>query len=76
MVWITAAKYLEGYKVELEFSTKEKGVVDLEQFLDEGVFQALKQLDYFVSFTLNSWTIEWDNGADFAPEFLYNQAKK
>ena len=76
MVWITAAKYLEGYKVELEFSTKEKGVVDLEQFLDEGVFQALKQLDYFVSFTLNSLTIEWDNGADFAPEFLYNQAKK
>jgi len=76
MVWITAAKYLEGYKVELEFSTKEKGVVDLEQFLNEGVFQALKQPDYFVSFTLNSWTIEWDNGADFAPEFLYDHATK
>ena len=76
MVWITAAKYLEGYKVELEFNTREKGVVDLEQFLNEGVFQALRQTDYFASFTLNSWTIEWENGADFAPEFLYNHAKK
>jgi hypothetical protein len=43
--------------------------------LNQPVFQPLKDLNYFRSFKLNSWTIEWENGADFAPEFLYDRVK-
>ncbi len=28
-------------------------------------------MEYFKSFKLKSWTIECENGADCAPEFLY-----
>jgi hypothetical protein len=36
------------------------------------IFIPLKNIDYFKKFKLNPFTIEWENGADFAPEFLYN----
>ncbi|WP_439651978.1 hypothetical protein [Membranihabitans maritimus] len=36
----------------------------------------MKKEDFFKKFTLNSWTIEWPNGADVAPEFLYQEAMK
>jgi len=32
----------------------------------------LKNKDYFKVFTLKYNTIEWENGADFAPEYLFN----
>ena len=27
----------------------------------------------FILFGLNHWTLEWYNGVDFAPDFLYQQ---
>ncbi|PSR05108.1 MAG: hypothetical protein BRD50_01835 [Bacteroidetes bacterium SW_11_45_7] len=35
------------------------------------VFEPLKDKEVFQNFHLNPWTIEWENGADFAPEFLH-----
>ena len=35
----------------------------------------LKERDTFARFTLNDFTIEWPNGADFAPEYLYEIGK-
>ncbi|TRX36605.1 DUF2442 domain-containing protein [Flavobacterium sp. ZT3R18] len=34
------------------------------------MFEPLKEIDNFGKFKLNSWTLEWENGADFSPEFL------
>ena len=72
------AQYLEGYKVKLSFSDGSEGAVDLSGELGEGVFEALRDLSYFRSFRVQQQfgTIEWENGADFAPEYLYELTKR
>ncbi len=75
-IWITRATYLQDYRLELEFNDGSSGIVDLSDELNKPIFQPLKIIDYFKNFKLNSWTIAWDNGADFAPEFLYERTKK
>jgi len=75
-IWIKRAEYISDYKIEIEFNDGKTGCVDLENQLQEPIFQPLKEKEYFKNFKLNSWTIEWENGADFAPEFLYDLLKE
>jgi hypothetical protein len=72
LIWITNANYLKEYQIELEFNNNKKGFVDFKNHLDKKIFEPLKDLKTFKNFKLNSWTIEWENGADFSPEFLFN----
>lgn len=75
LIWITKANYLNEYKIELEFNNLKKGVVNLKPYLDKKIYEPLKNLSTFKKFQLNSWTIEWENGADFSPEFLLENIK-
>lgn len=75
-IWIVKADYIKEYEIELEFNNGVSGMVDLKDDLDLPVFEPLKDISYFKNFKLNSWTIEWENGADFAPEFLYDKVKQ
>ena len=68
---VTKADYLDGYRVKLLFNNGETRIVDLSQSLNGSVFAPLKDLDFFKRFTIKFNTIEWENGADFAPEYLY-----
>jgi len=70
-IWVTAAKYVDGHRLALTFSDGLQGTVDLKDHLDKPVFRALQDIDQFKKFRIGSWTVEWDNGADFAPEFLH-----
>lgn len=70
LIWITNAKYIIEYQIELEFNNNKKGIVDFKKLLDKKIFEPLKETNTFKNFKLNSWTIEWENGADFSPEFL------
>ena len=65
--------YLEGYKLRLTFNDGVVKDVDLEDELYGPVFEPLKDADFFRQVVINpeTNTIEWPNGADFAPEFLY-----
>ena len=45
-------------------------VVDLRSSLKGIVFEPLKDLDLFKRFSVKYNTVEWENGADFAPEYL------
>lgn len=67
---IEQAKYLDGYKVWLAFNDGVEGEIDLSSELDGEMFEPLKEVSYFKSFTLEGHTLSWSNGADFAPEFL------
>jgi hypothetical protein len=64
------AEYDEKYRLKLKFNNGAEGVVDLEEELYGEVFEPLKDLEEFRKFKLTSRTIEWPNGADFAPEYL------
>ena len=68
---VVKAEYLDGYRVKLLFNNGETKVVDLGSSLNGIVFEPLKNLDYFKNFAIKFNTIEWENGADFAPEYLY-----
>lgn len=71
LIWVTSAKHLNDFKIMISFNDGKVKTVNLENYLDKPVFQPLKNKAYFKKFTLNPFTIEWENGADFAPEFLY-----
>ncbi len=75
LTWIIKANYLNEYKIELEFNNQKKGVVNLKPYLDKKFYEPLKNLSTFKNFKLNRWTIEWENGADFSPEFLLENIK-
>lgn len=74
LIKVTNAKYIEDYKIEFIFNDGVKGIVDLKDSIKGLVFEPLKNIDYFKTFTKNRWTIEWDCEADFAPEYLHDLA--
>lgn len=61
---------LDNYKLHLCFSDGVEGVVDLQEELYGEVFEPLRDPELFRQIFLTSRTVEWPNGADFAPEFL------
>jgi hypothetical protein len=65
------AKYMGDYKLYLIFNNGISKTVDLSDKLNGSIFEPLKDKVYFQTFTIKYNTIEWNNGADFAPEYLY-----
>jgi hypothetical protein len=62
------------YRLRLKFNNGAQGIVDLGSELYGEVFEPLRDKKMFKQFTLTSRTVEWPNGADFAPEFLFEAA--
>ena len=75
---VTGVNYLKGYKLRVEFSNGIVKKVDLSGELYGEVFEPLKDTDLFKQVAVNEETntIEWPNGADFAPEFLFELGKE
>jgi hypothetical protein len=67
------AKHISGYKVWIAFNNGKKGEIDLTERLKNrgGVFEPLHDLNYFKNFKIENDTLSWENGADIAPERLY-----
>lgn len=71
MLEITKAEYISDYKLKLWFNNLQVRLVDLESSLSGEVFLPLRDKAFFKDFSIPYNTIEWANGADFAPEYLY-----
>ncbi len=71
MIRVVDVDYIKDYTLSITFSDGVTKVVDLQPYLNDGVFEQLKDLSQFKQYGLNHWTIEWACGVDFAPEFLY-----
>ena len=71
------AKHIRDYTIWLRFNDGAEGEVDLSAELDGEVFETLKNIDEFRKFKVDPdlQTIIWENGADMAPEFLYEHLK-
>jgi len=63
------------YQIHIVFNDGVQNTVDFEMWLTGPVFEPLKNQDYFRHFFIEGGTITWPNGADVAPETLYEQAK-
>ena len=75
-IHVTDVEYLDEYKLHLCFNTGVEGIVDLEPELYGAIFEPLRDQTLFRQAHLTSRTIEWPNGADFAPEFLLKIMQK
>jgi len=80
MIWVSDAHYVDGFKIFVKFNNGKENILDMEQYIksksDDTIFGILKNRDYFknVKFDNELDTIVWENGADIAPETLYELA--
>lgn len=68
---VKEVEYLEEYKLVIKFADGKVKVVDLESQLNKPVFEPLKNINNFKKYSIKYSTIEWESGADIAPEWLY-----
>jgi hypothetical protein len=70
---VESVSYINDYRLRIGFSDGSTKDVDLAGELQGEIFEPLKDLDFFLKVSVNpdTRTIEWPNGADFAPEFFY-----
>jgi hypothetical protein len=57
--------------VHLWFNDGTHGEVDLSSHLEGPIFEPLRDVNFFKRFRLEGHTLAWENGADFAPEYLH-----
>jgi hypothetical protein len=70
------AKYLHDYFIHIVFSNGKEGNIDLRPYIGQGVFEPLLNTAYFKKLFVDGWTISWPNGADIAPETLYELTER
>ena len=71
MLRVVDVDYIKDYELLVTFSDGNKKKFDLRPYLTGEVFGELLDKEKFVQYGLTRITIEWANGADLAPEFLY-----
>ena len=72
---VTRAEYRGGYSIVVTFNDGKSGTIDFVRWLEGPIFEPLKDPEYFQRFFLDGGTVSWPNGADIAPETLYEQAQ-
>ena len=72
---VVRAEHEGAFRIHLTFNDGTEGTVDFENWLTGPVFEPLLDATYFRKFFLDGGTVAWPNGADIAPETLYDAAK-
>ena len=77
MVRVSEARYVGGHILWVRFNDGVEGEIDLGAELEGPVFEPLKDPTFFAAFAVDPevHTVVWPNGADFAPEFLYERLR-
>jgi hypothetical protein len=86
IITLTNATYIDDFIIDLSLNIQDgqkttiiQKTVNFKKYLknkkDDGIFAPLKDKEYFKNFRLNANTIEWNNGADIAPERLLELGK-
>ena len=74
---VVEIEYTSGYSYRIVFDDNTSAVIDFSEYLDGGpVFAPLRDLDFFQKARIEGGTIAWPNGADVAPETLYDRCQQ
>ena len=76
MLRVVDVDYIKDYALRVTFNDGISKNVDLYPYLKGDVFGELLDVDKFIQYGLTRVTIEWANGADLAPESLYEIGTK
>ena len=68
---VVEAEYRGDYRLRVVFSDGTENTIDLQPWLDGPVFEPLKDPAFFKRAYVDGGTVVWPNGADIAPETLY-----
>ena len=74
---VAEARYVQDFVIHLRFTDGAEGDVDLRDELYGEMFEPLKDRALFQQFSVHPefHTLTWPNGADVAPEFLYEKVQ-
>jgi hypothetical protein len=73
---VASIEYRNAYVYHVVFDDGMEGDVDLGEYIEKGpIFAPLRDLAYFRKARIEGGTISWPNGADIAPETLYEQVE-
>ena len=75
IIHVVEATVCGPFLLDVRFNDGVRKTVDLTPLLTGPVFQPLKDPDYFARVVVDAeaGTVVWPNGADLAPEALYDQ---
>jgi DUF971 family protein len=68
---ITEVIPLSDYQLKLIFTNGEQGIYDCTHLLNFGVFQELKNKNYFNQVKIENGTVTWPHEQDICPDTLY-----
>jgi len=69
---VVDAEYVKDYIVKMRFDDGNVKMADLETYTKRGgVFQKLRDKEFFKMFFIDLNTLCWPNGVDIAPDKLY-----
>jgi len=78
VIWVTDAKALPDYRLQVRFSDGAEGEIDLQGFIESDprpIVKALRDRAAFAAIRVEMDTVVWANGFDLAPEFLRERMK-
>jgi len=76
--WVVKIELRGNYSVYIEFNDGQKGIIDFQKKLltdHRDIIRELIDKDKFKLIKIERHTLCWENGVDFAPEYLYDQIK-
>ncbi|MCD8270890.1 MAG: DUF2442 domain-containing protein [Parabacteroides sp.] len=71
LLTVLNAEYVRDYILRIRFSNGVEKLFDFSTLLSKGICRKLQNLDYFKQFTIDPFTVDWNNEIGFAPEYLY-----
>ena len=70
-------EYKKGFIYHIVFDDGTSGDMDFSEYIGRGpVFEPLRDPAFFKRATVEGGTISWPNGADIAPETLYEKISR
>jgi hypothetical protein len=71
---VISIEYRDGFVFHIVFDDGRNGDVDFSEYLGKGpIFEPLHDVAFFRKARIEGGTISWPNGADVAPDTLYDR---